>query len=42
MIKTYTYEIGYENDYFQPQNYSIAQQLPNIITNLHNKIIELQ
>jgi hypothetical protein len=42
MVKTYTFELGYEPDSFSSKQYSITQQLPNILEDLRDTIISLQ
>jgi hypothetical protein len=42
LVKTYTYEIGYEIDQLKVMNYSISKQFPAILNYVHDIKIKVQ
>jgi hypothetical protein len=42
MVKTFTFEVGYEIDQLKVMNNSITKQFPRIMNYLHDTIIKVQ
>jgi hypothetical protein len=42
MVKSYTFEVGYELDQLKGMNFSITKQFPRIMNYLHDTMIKVQ